>query len=341
MEITEQPERDGAGPELVEQSAPGGVVAFARHSARELTVAVLLVLAFVVGARLSPNFLDLRYLLDTTSLYMETGILALGMTLLIISGNIDLSVASSIALVAAVTGVCAERLGTPFVAALALGLLLGGLLGLFNGFLIARMHLPSLTVTLGTFALYRGIAQILIGDRSISRLPEWFNGIDYLRVGGLLPLPLLIFLGLSLFFALLLHRTVLGRWTYAIGVNKAASRYSGVPVARVTILLYVVMGLLAGLSGLIMMSRLGVARYDMAQGLELDVITAVVLGGTDIFGGRGTIAGTVMALFLIGVLRRGMGLANVKAENQLIVIGLLLIASIVLPNLLRRRKNAW
>lgn len=306
---------------------------------RELTVVALLGVAFLVCARLSPYFLDFHYLLDATSLYMEAGVIALAMTFIIISGNIDLSVASNLALVASVTGVLYARLKVPLGIACLCGLALGALLGAANGLLIVRLRLPSLTVTLGTLALYRGIAQILLGDGSISGLPEWFVGIDYRRVGPV-PAPLLIFCGLAVIAAIVLHRTITGRWTYALGTNPVACHFSGVPVGRLTLLLFTFSGLLSGLAGLMMTSRLSVARYDMALGLELDIITAVVLGGTDIFGGRGTIFGTATALLLIGVLRNGMGLANIKAESQSVVIGLLLILAIVLPNLLQRSKRA-
>lgn len=305
---------------------------------REVLVIGLLIVAFAVSGKLSPYFWDVRYLLDASSLYMETGLIALAMTFIIISGNIDLSVASTLALVASATAVLTTRFGVPFGLALLCGLILGALLGLFNGLLIVKMRLPSLVVTLGTFALYRGIAQILVGDHSISQFPEWFTGIDYRRVVGPVPLPLVIFLGLAVIFALVLHRTVLGRWTVAIGTNAAASRYSGIPTGFTVLLLFTLSGLMAAVAGMMMTSRLGVARYDMATGLELDVITAVVLGGTDIFGGRGTILGTVTALFLIGILRSGMGLANIKIESQLVVIGLLLIFSVVFANLLERRR---
>jgi rhamnose transport system permease protein len=309
-----------------------------RRYLRELVVVILLPLTFLVNARLSPYFLDPAYLLSDTSQYMEAGIAALALTFIIISGHIDLSVASNMALVACATASLHARLGVPMEAAIPIGLLLGGLLGLFNGLLIAGFRLPSLTVTLGTFALYRGIAQILLGDQSISRFPEWFVGMDY-RMIGPVPLPLLIFLTLAILFALILHRTLAGRWIYALGANPTASRLSGIPVRRATIALFAFSGFCAGLAGLMMASRLNVARYDMATGLELDAITAVVLGGTDIFGGRGTIFGTVLALFLIGILRSGMGLANIKIEQQLVAIGALLIVSIALPNLLQRRRS--
>jgi rhamnose transport system permease protein len=140
-------------------------------------------------------------------------------------------------------------------------------------------------------------------------------------------------------WAVVLHRTPFGRWVYAIGTNEEAARYSGVPVGRVVMLLFVWTGVLAGLGSMVMVSRLSVARYDMATGLELDAITAVVLGGTDIFGGRGSIVGTVAALALMGVLREAMGLANMQAESRLLVIGALLVLSIAVPNVLRRRRS--
>jgi rhamnose transport system permease protein len=300
---------------------------------------LLLALAFVAGSRLSPFFLDAPYLLNETSLYMETGLIALAMTFIIISGNIDLSVASTLALVAGVTGVLHDHYSVPFGVAAGCGLALGAFLGWVNGLLIAWFRLPSLTVTLGTFALYRGLAQVLLGDQSVSKFPEWFVGIDTRHVGNSpLPLTLVVFLGLAVVAGAVLHRSVFGRWTTALGTNEAACRYSGIAVDRVKITLFTLSGFLSGLAGLLMTSRLTVARHDMGVGLELEVITAVVLGGTDIFGGRGTIFGTVVALFLIGILKSGMGLANIKAENQLVVIGLLLIFSVLLPNLLQKRR---
>ncbi|MCC6314796.1 MAG: ABC transporter permease, partial [Thermomicrobiales bacterium] len=263
---------------------------------REAMTVGLLIVAFVAGALLSPYFLDAAYLLSATSLYMEIGIIALPMTLIIIAGDIDLSVASTLALVASATAVLWSQVGLPLPAAIVCGLALGALCGALNGALIVGLGLPSLTVTLGTLALYRGIAQILIGDHSIGGFPSWAVGIDTWRVpGSPIPVTLVFFLLLALGFGLLLHRTVFGRLIYATGANREAARYAGVATGRVRLILFVLSGFLAGLAGMIMTSRLGVARFDLANGLELDVITAVVLGGTDIFGGRGSIFGTVVA----------------------------------------------
>jgi rhamnose transport system permease protein len=301
----------------------------------ELVPVALLIGAFVAGALLSPYFLNVHNLFDSTSDYMETGLMALAMTLVIVSGNIDLSVAAMLALVAAICGKLHQQ-AVPMAAIIPIALLLGAALGSFNGLLVTWLKLPSLTVTLGTLALYRGLAQVLLGDRSIGHFPDWFVGIDYRRAGDLVPLPLIIFLILAVLFALVLHRTVFGRCVYAIGTNESAARFSGVRVTGVKWAVFTISGLMSGAAALMMMSRLGVARYDLAAGDELVVITAVVLGGTDIFGGRGTIAGTVVAVFLTGVLRKAMGLANIRAENQLAVTGALLVAAVLLGNFMSK-----
>jgi rhamnose transport system permease protein len=307
---------------------------------RELMALLLLLIAIPVGARLSPYFLDANYLLNATSTYIEAGIMALAMTFVIIAGQIDISVASNMALTGTLLGICYGRLHLPFAVSVLLALLASLLMGLLNGLLVAKAKLPALAVTLGTFALYRGIAQALIGDGSISGFPEAFNGINYRYLAGLVPLPLVIFLLLALVHALILHKTYLGRWVYALGTSEPAARYSGIPVGRSLIGLFLLSGFMAGIGGVMMTSRLTVARFDMGLGGELDAITAVVLGGTDIFGGRGTIFGTVVAFLLMTLVRTGMGLANIKIEKQLVAIGLLLLFSIVLPHLLQATRKS-
>jgi rhamnose transport system permease protein len=314
----------------------------------EFITVILLILAFIVGSIISPYFLDLDFLLNYTSLFIEVGIMALGMTFIIISANIDLSVASTLALVGAVAGVLFFDLSIPMGITIVLALLLSASLGALNGWLVTRMRLPSLAVTLATLALYRGAAQVMLGDDSRPRLawsrdivfPDWFVGIHRVYIPGTsIPLPLVIFIILAIILGIVLHKTTFGRWVYAIGTNEEAARYAGVPVRRVKMAIFTLMGLLSGLAGLIMVSRLSVARYDHARGWELDVITAVVLGGADIFGGRGTMFGSVVAFLLILFLRTGMGVANVKAESQLAVIGTLLIVAILISNLTKRMRE--
>jgi rhamnose transport system permease protein len=186
-------------------------------------------------------------------------------------------------------------------------------------------------------ALYRGIAQILLGVHSIQEFPAWFVGINKIYIPGtIIPVSFLIFAVLALIFALMLHKTVLGRWFFAVGTNENAAHFAGVPVKRVKLLVFVFSGVMSAIAGLMMVSRLAVARYDLAQGFELNAITAVVLGGTSIYGGRGTVFGTVIAVLVVGFLRTGMGVANVKAESQLAVVGALLVIAVILSNLLKK-----
>jgi rhamnose transport system permease protein len=303
----------------------------------ETVACVLLIASIGVGAVLSPAFLDAEYLLDTTSLYMEVGILALAMTLVIISGNIDLSVTSNLALTGVLTAWMYSR-GVPMAVCVPLAVGIGSLLGLVNGLLITFLKLPSLTVTLGTLALYRGLAQVVAGDHSIGSFPGWFVGVDYWKLGGVLPAPLCLFLAMALVFGLVLHKTTFGRRVQAIGTNEPAAAYSGVPVDRVKLMLFAISGAMAGVGAVLMLSRLSVARYDHASGDELAVITAVVLGGTSIFGGRGTIFGTVAALFLLGMIRRAMGLANMTPDTQLAVTGILLVVAVLMAKLGQQRR---
>jgi rhamnose transport system permease protein len=302
----------------------------------EAVALVLLLGAFIAGTFLSRDFLDGRYLLDSTSLYMEPALMALAMTFVIVSGNIDLSVASTLALTGVVCAELYTRCHVPMGLAVMLAPLIGGLLGLVNGLLITRLRLPSLTVTLGTLALYRGLAQVMVGDKPVSGFPDWFTGIDQRHVGGWVPMPLLVFLILATVCGLILHKTTFGRCLYALGTNEPAARFSGIRTGATKLGVFTMAGAFAGLAAMIMVSRLGAVQYNIADGQELAVITAVVLGGTDIFGGRGTIFGTVVAVFLLGIIRCAMGVANIRPEYQLAVNGSLLIFAVVLCRLLTR-----
>ncbi|MDX1935236.1 MAG: ABC transporter permease [Capsulimonadales bacterium] len=312
-----------------------------RASARylpELTVTGLLAVALLLSGWREPRFWDAAYLFDRSTLHMETGLLTLTMTLVILAGQIDLSVTSILALVGALLATLHVRFGVPMTVLLPFGPIFGGLLGSVNGYLVARRGLPSLVVTLATMALFRGIAQILLGDRSVMMPPEMV-GIERVTLPkSYLHAPLLLLIVATVAAYLLLHRTVFGRYVTVIGVNPEAARYSGVPVARTMIRLFVLSGAMAGLCSLLLLSRLGVARYDHARGWELDVITAVVLGGTSIFGGRGTIYGSIAAFLLIAIVQTGMGVAGVKAEIQVTAIGFLLLLAIFLAKVTERGR---
>ena len=219
-----------------------------------------------------------------------------------------------------------------WVAALA-GLLLGTLGGMLNGYLVARVKLPALVVTLGTYAFYRGIAYGFLGDQAARGYPKAFTYFGQGRVfETLVPFSVALFIVLAILFGLVLHRTVFGRYLFAIGNNENATLYSGVPVARIKFIIYTLSGFMAALAGLILAARFGSTRPDIGTGLELAVITAAVLGGVDINGGKGTMLGAVLSLFLIGLMRFGMGLLNIQGQVQGVVIGLLLILSILIPS---------
>jgi rhamnose transport system permease protein len=301
----------------------------------EWLLVALILLVIALNTRLSPYFWDARNISRTSSDFMEMGLMMLPMVFIIIAGGIDLSVASNL-------GMCASFMGWLFmngvniwIAALA-ALILGAIAGLLNGVLVARVKLPPLVVTLGTYAFYRGVAYVLLGDQAARDYPAGFTFIGQGRLAGtLIPFSVALFAVLALVFGLVLHRTTFGRYTFAIGNNENATQYSGVPVARIKIILFTVSGLMAALAGLVLAARFGSTRPDIGSGLELSVITAAVLGGVDINGGTGTMVGAVLSLLLIGLMRFGMGLLNIQGQVQGVVIGLLLILSILLPNIIR------
>ncbi len=296
---------------------------------------LLLVVALSVGTLMSRQFLDLTYLLDKTSLYVPVGFMALSMTFVIVAGQIDLSVASGAVLVM-VASARAYELGAPMAAVVPMALLLGMTLGLINGLITVALRLPSLVVTLGTLALYRGLAQVLVGERTIGGFPSWFIGVDYIKLLRLLPAPVILLMAASVVAGISLRFTTFGRKVVAIGTNEEAARYSGVHVARVKMAVFVLSGLSMGIAALIMMSMLRTVDHKQFRGGELVAITAVVLGGTSIRGGRGSIFGTALALGLLVVVRSAMGVANVRAENQLAVVGTLLVGAVVLSGVLSK-----
>lgn len=300
--------------------------------APETITVVLLIAAFAVSAIITPEFRDARYLLRQTPDYAEIGVMALTMTLVIVAGHIDLSVASGMALVACLCGKLYSA-GASMGLLMPLALVFGMTLGLFNGVLIAFLRLPSLVVTLGTLALYRGLAQVLVGDKGIGSFPLWFRGWDRIFVLAVIPAPLVLLVVLAGIVALVLHKTTLGRKVYAVGTNEAAARFSGIRTNRVVLTIFILSGLAMGLGAVLSMSRLRVAQYKIGMGDELAVITAVVLGGTSIFGGRGTIFGTIAAWLLIFALRVGMELREVASQKQMAVTGTILVMSVILANL--------
>lgn len=308
----------------------------------ELLLAVLLVLVMAGNSLLSPYFLDPYNLADATANFTEKAMIALPMALLIIVREIDISVASIMALASLLIGLAAEAgVGTPGL--VAIGLLTGLVAGLLNGALVAGLGLPSIVVTIGTLSLFRGITSVVLGDRAITAYPEAFTNLAALKVIPFVSLEFALFLALAAVFALVLHGTVIGRRLYAIGLNPIAARFSGLNVARTKLVLFALTGLVAGLAAVFLTARIGSTRPNIASGWELEIITMVILGGVSIAGGAGTIGGVVLAVFLLGMAGFGMGLLNVPGIVMSTLIGALLLVAVAVPQLaarLRRKGKA-
>jgi rhamnose transport system permease protein len=319
---------------LINESAPRRSF-LAQFLRWEWLLVALIVVVVMANSRLSPYFLDAKNLSRTSSDFMEMGLMMLPMVFIIIAGGIDLSVASNLGMCAAFMGWLFMQGVNIWVAAMA-ALMLGALGGFLNGTLVARMKLPPLVVTLGTYAFFRGVAFVLLGDQAARGYPDAFTYIGQGKLPAtLIPFSVALFVVLAVIFGLVLHRTTFGRYVFSIGNNENATLYSGVPVSRIKIILFTISGLMAGLAGLVLAARFGSTRPDIGNGLELSVITAAVLGGVDINGGTGTMGGAVLSLLLIGLMRFGMGLLNIQGQVQGMAIGLLLILSILLPNIVR------
>lgn len=301
----------------------------------EVLLLVFLALVFLVNMQLSPYFLDPYNLSDATFGFTEKAIIALPMALLIIAGDIDLSVAAIIALASTAMGAMAAA-GAPTAVLLLVGPLVGLACGLLNGWLVTRFAVPALIVTIGTMSLYRGIAYIALGDQAYRTYPE---GFDYFGQGyafWIVPFEFGVFLILAVVFGVLLHKTAFGRRIYAIGNNPTAALFSGIDVQRHRLVLFGLVGLMSGLAAVFLTSRLGSTRPNIATAWELEVITMVVLGGVAINGGAGTIPGVFLAVFVLGFLTFGLGLLNVPGIVMTVLIGALLILAIATPILIRR-----
>jgi rhamnose transport system permease protein len=312
-----------------------------RVAARWETLLVIAVIGLIwLGSTLSPFFLTPGNFSNLIAALMEVAIMALAMTLIIVAGEIDLSVESMAGLASAILGFLWAA-GVPLTIGIPIVLLVGALGGLLNGVFIARVGLPSLVVTLGTLALFRGLALIVLGPRGISDFPPEFTELGFGRVPGTpIPWPFVIFAVLAVLLGLLLHRTWIGRQIYAIGKNTGAARFSGVRVTRLKIGLFVLSGLISALAGVILTSRLSSARADAGAGMTLTVVTVVLLGGVNIFGGRGTIPGVVLAVIAVAVMQNALRLASVTVEVQSIALGSLLILSVVIPTFAHQAKSA-
>lgn len=289
---------------------------------------------FILNSFASPYFLNAYSLSDLTFNFTEKALIALAMALLIISGEIDLSVAAIIALASTMMGL-ALQYGAETPTLVAVGVGVGMLCGAFNGFLVTGLKLPSIVVTIGTMSLFRGIAYIILGDQSFKGYPKSFSWFGQGYVWWVISFELALFVVCAVIYWVLLHRTNFGRRVFAIGNNAIAAQFSGVRVNQIKFILFCLTGLMSGLAAVLLTARLGSTRPSIAQGFELEAITMVVLGGVSILGGAGSILGVVLAALIVGLVTFGLGLLNVPGIVMTIFTGSLLIVVIALPILFR------
>lgn len=299
---------------------------------------VIFLVIFAFNAINTPSYLTVGNWVNLFQLYIEKIIVALIMAYLIINGEIDLSVASVMGLAAATLAVLFEK-GAPVPIAILASLGVGLACGLFNGFWITVAGLPSLVVTLSGLITYRGLALVLLEDRSVGDFPAWLNQLGQQPLLWKLTFALLVFVFGIILATIILQYSGFGRYVYVIGSNQDVARYSGVRVRSVKMRLFAASGLVSALAGLLYAARLGAVRGSTADGFELDIITMVLLGGVSIFGGTGSLYGVVLSILIILNLRNGMGLANLSGHVQTGVVGALLILSVLVPNLVGRMQE--
>jgi rhamnose transport system permease protein len=301
----------------------------------ETILVAVAIAVFVTNSFASPFFLNAWNLSDATFNFTEKALIAFAMAMLIIAGEIDLSVASIIALASTAMGLAMQAgAGVPVLVLVGVGT--GLICGAINGFLVAGMGLPSIVVTIGTMSLFRGIAFIVLGDQAFTGYPREFAYFGQGYVWWVISFELALFAVCAVIYWVLLHRTSFGRSVYAIGNNATAAQFSGIRVARVKFILFLLTGLMSGIAAVCLTSRLGSTRPSIAAGWELEVVTMVVLGGVSILGGSGSILGVVLAALIMGMVTFGFGLLNVPGIVMSIFLGALLITVIALPRLLRR-----
>jgi rhamnose transport system permease protein len=313
----------------------------------DVVVALLLLVVLFYGFAGVQNFgatINLSFLIGNT---MAIAIVALPMTMLVVAGEVDLSVGSAAGLSSALMGALWNA-NWPIEYIIPVCLLVGAAGGLLNGWLVTRLGLPSLAVTIGTLAAYRGLAQIILGANAVTDFPQSYLNFGFGRIGGSpIPYTFVLYAALLVVAAAVLHATPVGRSLFAVGANREAAFFAGIRVKRLKLAMFVLTGLVAALAGVVWTLHYASARYDNATGLELSVIAAVLLGGVDFDGGKGTMGGAVAGVFLLGTLQNLMSLSDVSAQSQIVVTGVLLIVSVLGPrvsrqirDVMRRRKTA-
>lgn len=324
------------------------MTALTKYLRWDTAVGILLIAVFLAGTGTTDGFANTDNLSAALGDVSEIALIALPMTLLVVAGQVDLSVASMLGLSSALAGSLWQA-GFAFELIVPLCLLAGSAGGLLNGWLVTRVGLPSLAVTIGTLTLYRGLASVILGDEAVADFPETYaQYAAYTQTvpGTFVPYPVALFAVLAVVTAIALHCTGFGRSLFAIGAQEDAAWFAGIRVKRLKLVLFVVSGLVASFAGIVYTLRYGSARADNGLGLELVVIASVLLGGVDFDGGKGTLGGAVAGVLLIGLLTNLLTLNDISNEIQVIVTGLLLVASVLTPRIIavvserRHRRTA-
>ncbi|SHF01681.1 monosaccharide ABC transporter membrane protein, CUT2 family [Seinonella peptonophila] len=304
---------------------------------REIVLLLLLLLECTIFSFISPYFLSLGNIYDSIRSFIEIGIIALAMTMIIMTGGIDLSVGSLLALVSVVVGF-SYSFGLPFPLSMLLGVVIGTLAGLFNGVFIVYFRLHPIAVTLGTYALFRGIGYAISNANAVSVFPGWFAFIGQSYFFGI-PTQIYIFLLISIGFYLYLAKTRFGTYISAIGINEEAAKFSGVPINNVKLIVYTLAGFLVSLSSIIYTSRFSTARANAGIEFELIAIAAVVLGGASIKGGKGSVLGTILGLLILAFLKAGLILVGVRNDWGLVANGIVLIIGVFINEYFRNDEE--
>ena len=318
-----------------------------RHTLGELLLRweSLLVLIFlavnVMNICLSPYYLSAKNLFRNINNFMDTALVALPMAYILLLGDIDLSVGGNVCLSATVLGIvynATDNIWLGILACIATGVLCGA----FNGLILTKFtELAPMIVTLATNIIFRGLSERILGDGSTSGMTSisWFNSIYNGKVANLIPYPIIVFFVLAILFGVVMHKTVFGRQMFAVGANKKAAAYAGIKVQRVRMIVFTLTGLMCGLAAIFYCSKLGSVKSDVADGFELEAISMCVLGGISTTGGKGSMVGAVISIFIIGLLRYGLGLVNLSGQTIRIIIGALLIAVVLFPTIQEAIKN--
>lgn len=297
------------------------------------TFLVIIFLAVnIININMSPFYLNYNNVMNSMINFMDKGLMVYGIMMVLILGEIDISIASIITLSACVAGWACE-LGTPFPLCIVICLTVGLLCGLFNGLLLVKFpELNSTIVTLGTQILFRGLAYMLLNDESLKTYAKQLSPLAWEKPLGI-PVILISFVIMSVVFGYIIHKTCFGRRLYAMGTNKTASYFSGIHTDRIKLIVFGISGLCAAFAGMFLSAKLASVRASIAQGYEMEVIAMAILGGASPAGGKGRVGGVILGVFTIGLIRYGTGLVNVSSETLKIIIGLLLIVVCAAPNL--------